>query len=422
MAKLNWTTLLVGAAFVLAFLGYASASGIAPYIIGIGFVVGLLGALNIYHLGTYSKSNHNLTLVLTALTAIVVLAPGLQMSGIMSGISSAPQTLSLDTPGNEQVQTTEGSTMQAALKFYPTDAVGNTYAGTGVVYALDPSAAADRFDFMKILADGQNSKLVRNGAQASPKSVSSGVFTWNNFQGKIGEDVELCGYLDTAPAAGDNVSWCKTIKLTGITAGSTPEWMFSGGDFNWRRYATTATWYDSSDIGRSRYIDMSSSAVEHTVRAYIFPGNNGEGVYNAALYIQSPAANAGAVKDVTIKGPTGASVVYTSLQSTATMSSTDPRFIAAPAVNTSAGGAAGDTQYYVGAFPEEAVKLGSSGVDKAVYEVALRYDHPASGDVEMFLSAVQNADAKTVSGGHFDFGQDLVINMTANTDAVTGWG
>jgi len=378
----------------------------------------ILGVANFFKIGISGDSGHRGHIVaMTIITGAIVLF-GVSLAGIAAQAPAGSLTQPFEsfepTPA-----TPAAATYTAKFSAYPAGQSGGTYTGAGLIYILDTSVASDRYSFMKLLADGNTGKLLAPGgvAPASSISVSSGAFTKTQLTAKSGSNVLMCGYLDVTPAQADNISFCNVVTLNGITGGSIPEWMWSFADgsteYAWRSYATLL-WYDSSDAARTAYLESEASSIEKTFTVYTFPTNNGEKVTDASLYLEAPSSNAGAIKRITIRPPSGESAVYTALQSTGQMSSSDPRFIAAPALTTST-----DTMYFIGAFPQDAIR--SSASEKAKFTIEMVYDHPASGNVSTHLKMVQNANAKTVTGGHFDSppsGFTVYMNATG-TDAWT---
>jgi hypothetical protein len=408
--------ILAAAAQILAGWNY---NGITTILVVVAMI---LGVANLFKIGISGDSGHRGQIVaMTFITGAVVLF-GVSMAGLATQATTASITDQYSALSNQNTNPAAaigGETYTAKFVSYPSGPTGGTYAGSGVVYLLDPSVASDRYSFMKILADGNTGKLLAPGgvAPASSISVSSGAFTKTQLTAKVNSNIMMCGYLDTTPAQGENTSFCQQITLNGITGGSTPEWMWSFADgsteYAWRNYATLL-WYDSSDAARTIYTETEAVSIEKTFTVYTFPTNDGEKGTDTSLYFEAPSSNAGAIKRITIRPPTGEAVTYTALQSTGQMSSNDPRFIAAPALTTST-----DTMYYIGPFPGDAIRASAS--EKAKYTIEMVYDHPASGSVLTYLKTVQNANAKTVSGGHFDSPTSgFQLNMTATgTDAWT---
>lgn len=420
MASRNTITLLAGVGVIMALVG------VNPLLGGIGALTIILAIVGLELVGvlkqipvlqTLSGRQPKGTLAIM-FVAILVLGGflGSIAIGNVAKTASIPDYSNYGQPDDQISTAPSAQVMNANFKFYPANATGSAYAGSGVVYVLDPLLVPDRFTLMKTVADGKTASLTYGGAQASPISVSSGLFQKNQLSGKVNDQVELCGYQDSSPAAGESVSFCKTATLTGITAGSDPIWMWAFADtgsvdYSWRNYATTA-YYDATEAARTGYKETEASAIEKTLTFSVMPTNNGEVITDAALYLEGPASNAGAIKSIKITGPTGQIVTYTALANTGTMSSGAPEFIASPALTTST-----DTMYFIGRFPEDGVRTSTS--DKAKFTIETVYDHPASGNVNFYFKAVQNVDAKSVSGGHFDFGgTSLNLNMTdAGSDA-----
>ena len=409
-------TYLAIAAIIAALIGWQ------PLLFGIS-VVTIVGILLILEITGFLKKIPGLSVLSghikrgTAIMLLVVLAVvvygGASLGGIMSGGG-------ITVPSLPAQQATIGDTYSGEYEFFPSDGDATTYAGSGVVYVLDKSfikssEEESKYDFMKILADGNTGKLLAPGgtAQANAISVSSGEFSKTQLSAKTGDHIALCGYLDNTPAAAENISFCKDVVLTGFnTETSKWNWYFAATgttDYTWYSYATTAI-YDSSDAARTSYNETETTAIEKTFTMYTFPTYNGEGIYDASLYLEAPSSNAGAIKKITITSPPDANgnkatVEYTSLQSTSQMSSNDPRFIAAPSLTTGT-----DTMYYIGKFPRDAVRTSSS--EKAKFTIETTYDHPASSSVLMYFKPVMNSGAKSVTGGHFDWGATIHLNMT----------
>ncbi len=393
--------MLIGAAIVLAVAFLFNQ----PYI-----ALGILGAALVIPKLKMTLGMNMTTVVIVALVVVM----GANIGGLYSstiGTLGTGQVASIGMPAYEG-QPSVGQLQSATLKLNVKHQDGTTYAGSGIIYALKSGIVSDRYSLMKMLYDGKTSDLTPN-----TMTLASGVESYPGFAGRVGDQITLAGYKDTTPAAAENVSFIKTVMLTGITGGSTPEWMISEPQFVWHNYPTLL-FYDSTDTARTRYNESEATAVEKTFTLYMFPTNDGEQWINSALYIEAPSSNAGAFKTIKIADQDGKSVEYTSLQSTGQMSSSDPRFIAAPSLTTST-----DTMYFVGKFPSDEIR--TSSTQKAKMTLTVTYDHPASGSVDTYFKVVSNADALTSSGGHFDSpSTNMKFNMTVNTDAGSAdlWG
>lgn len=417
----NTITYIGIAAVVMALLGLnPMVGGIGLIAIALGIVgLELLGILkNIPVLQTLSGRTPKGTLA-------VLFVAGLIFGGFLGSISMGnvteklPQaTVGNNLLANEQQNTNVPSseTLSAQFNFYPAGNQSGTYAGTGVVYVLDSASIPDRYTFMQKIADGKTAELMYRGAPASSISVSSGTFTKNGMSAELNKPFEVCGYEDSSPALGESIAFCKEAKVTGITGGSVPQYMWKftetgGSDYQWYNYANL-TFADTNEVARLSYKETQASPVDKSFSFDVIPNANGEKWQDAALYIETPSSSAGMFKsiEITLDGKT---VTYTSLQNTGQMSSSMPEFIAAPTLITGT-----DNMYYVGKFPAEPVRTSAS--QKAVATVKVTYSHPASSDVLSYFRVVQNADAKTISGGHFDTTQtNLTLNLT--TSGSSGW-
>ena len=299
------------------------------------------------------------------------------------------------------IQVQEGAVGSASLKLYVKNIAG-TYDGTSTIYAIKPGIVTDRNELMKLIYDGKTSDLI-----PGTMSQSGGTYTLNGYNARIGDTVMFAGYEDSAPAATDNVSFVKMATITGITAGSTPEYMISDSSYIWYNYPTLL-FYDSSDAAKTVYKEGEGTAIEKTFTVYMFPTNNGETWKDAALWIESPESSIANIKRVRITSTQGAVDFGMPYE----ISSVETKFKAQPALTTTT-----NKMYYVGEIPD-VVRTSTSQKAKVTFEVT--YDHPASGDVLNYLKVTQNTNALTSAGGHFDSPAvpGFTLNMTATgTDA-----
>ncbi len=396
--KTGTITLVAIGVVILALLG------INPTIGGIGIVtiglilVGLeiLGILkNIPGLNALSGHAERGTLIL-------LLVVGLLLGGYLGSVAldtgSAPE---LSASGFDQPITASGAEQSAILKLNVKNQNGGTYAGSGVVYALHSGVVNNRNDLMKLVQEGKTGDLAPN-----TMTLSSGVYSYNGFNGKIGDTVTFAGYLDSTPAAAENVSFVATAQITGVTAGSTPEWMISNPQYVWYNYPTLL-FYNYADTSVSQYNESESSAVEKVFTFSMYPSINGEGWNDAILWVEAPAANIAAIKQIKITPEIGTAVTYSGVPQEVT--SSENIFRAVPALTT-----ATDTVYKVGAFPQDGL-LRTSSTQKGRQTIEVTYDHPASGNVLFYFKVTQNSNALTSAGGHFDSpATALQLNMTDN--------
>lgn len=401
--KIGISTILAAIGLILVFLGFFSQSGIAPLAIGLIVLLGILDIVGILHIGKVeSKGTRYLNGALTVITLLMIL----NGAGYLAGATSSTNMLAID----QQPQTLDGATQSATLKLNMRNLIGATYAGSGVVYALHPGVVTDRNDFMKKIADGNTADIAPNSM-----TLSSGVFSLAGYAGKIGDTVTFAGYLDSTPAAAEEKSFVFTATLTGMTAGSTPEWMISKPTYVWYEYPTLL-YYNYADTAVTVYTEDEDVAIEKTLSFSMFPTNNGEQWVDADLWVEAPAASIGAIKSITITPDNGQAVTYSGIP--AEVTSGENLFRAVPALTT-----ATDTMYHVGKFPNSDADGGlvrTSTNQKGRMSVTVTYDHPASGDILFYFKTTQNSNALTSTGGHYDSpATNLMLNMT--TDGTDAW-
>jgi hypothetical protein len=397
IGKLNWALIiLVAGILVQLFMGWSSST-YTMILVGAGILLAVLTVMKITIDGVNSRGKGQI--VLASIVLIVLILFGVNASWIK--LPSVTPTASIVEPS---VGAGTGATYSAVLNLQMKDQVGSTYAGSGTVYALPTGVVTDRNDLMKKLYDGETALL-------TPKSMTltSGVMSYSGFNAKIGDTVYFAGYRDTTPGAAENVSFVKTAKITGITAGSTPEFMLDDSSFVWYNYPTLL-FYDPTDTARTIYVEDEDSAIEKTLTFYVFPTNNGEKWIDANLWLESPSSSIAAIKRIKMTAQDGTTVTYGMPQE---LTTSDSAYRATPALTTST-----DTMYSVGKFPQDSVR--TSTTQKAKYTVEATYDHPASGSVLLYFKVTQNTNALTSAGGHYDSpSTNLNLNMTAiGTD---GW-
>lgn len=317
--------------------------------------------------------------------------------------SSTSATISTPTVITNGVVSQPGQEGTAVLKLNVKDQLGATYAGTGTVYALKSGIVTDRNDLMQKIYDGNTASITPN-----TMTLTSGVEQFNGFSGKIGDQVVFAGYKDSTPGAAENVSFVKTVTITGITAGSTPEWMLSDAQFVWYNYPTLL--FYNQGTARTIYEDDEDTAIEKSITFDVYPTNNGEQYIDTALWLESPEANIAAIKKVEVVAPDGSKVSYGMPQE---VTSTENKFRAKPALTTST-----NKMYYVGALPVDAVR--TSTTEKGKYSITVTYDHPASSYVNMYFKITSNTNALTSTGGHIDT-PSTNLNLNMSSAGTDGW-
>lgn len=401
--KIGISTILAAIGLALVSFGFYNQPGIAPLAIGLLVLIGILDIFGILHLGKLeSKGTRLFNGLLTGLTLLLILnSSGYIGSDTTSNPLSVPSSF-----GTEPVQA-QGATASAILKLNMKDMIGGVYAGSGTVYAPPAGTVTNRNDLMKMIQDGKTAQLT-----PYTMTLTSGVFSYNGYPAKIGDTVTFAGYQDGTPGAAENVSFVMTTQITGLTAGSTPEWMVSTPQYVWYNYPTLL-YYNYADTAVTSYNETEASAIEKAFTFSMFPSINGQEWIDAYLWIEAPAASIGAIKNIKITSSDGQNVEYAGIP--AEVTSAENLFRAAPALTTST-----DTMYLVGKFPSDGMVRTSSS-QKAKQTVEVTYDHPASGSVKFYFKTTQNTNALTSTGGHFDSpATNLLLDMNATgADAWT---
>jgi len=289
-----------------------------------------------------------------------------------------------------------GQQANAILKLNVKDQDAGTYAGSGIIYALKSGIISDRNDLMKKVAEGDTALLAPNSM-----TLASGVYSFNGFSGRVGDVITYAGYLDATPAVAENVSFVKTVTLTGITGGSTPEWMTSDAQYVWYNYPTLLFYNQGTAV--TVYKDTEAAAIEKSLSFDVYPSIDGEQYIDSYLWLEAPEANIAAMKDFEITAPDGTKVSYGMPQE---VTSVENMFRAKPALTTST-----DKMYLVGKLPVDSVR--TSTTEKAKYSITATYDHPASNNVLVYFKITSNTNALTTAGGHIDTpSTNLQLNMT----------
>lgn len=400
MTKINWAlVILILGAIIQLFVGWNSST-IATVIVAAGLIIGVLTMIRITINGVNDKGKGAIMLMTIILGILLVF--GLSAAGL---VKESAQVASLSTT-ETGIQAQVGAEGNAVLKLNARNGTGGTYISTGTVYALKPGVVSDRYNLMKKIYDGDLFSLTPNSM-----TLSSGVYSINGYSARIGDQVTFAGYYDSSPAAAENVSFVKTATITGITAGSNPEWMLSDAQLVWYDYPTLA-FYDPTETARTVYTEDEDASVQKTLSFDMFPTNNGEQWTDASIWVESPSANIAAITHVKVTGVdmNGASYVY-DYGMPYEISSADNLFKATPALTTST-----NKMYYIGKIADS-VRTSTTQKGKVHFEVT--YDHPASGSVNFYFKAVQNTNALTTTGHYQSPATNL--NLNATTTGTDGW-
>lgn len=398
---------ILGALAVFAIV--AVLIGWQPLLFGIGVVTIVISLLILEILNILKKipglsvlSGHISKghAVLAVIVLVVLTYGGISLAGITSGGGAGPLTVpSLTQPPT--LPSAPGALQSATLRLN-VKSVNGTYNGASTVFGLPAGIVSDRNALMKKVYEGKTSDLT-----PGIMSLTSGQFSLSGFNAKIGDTVTFAGYQDNTPAATENISFVKTATITGMTAGSTPEWMLSDSNYVWYNYPTLA-FYDATDTQRSGYNESEGSAIEKTFTFNVFPGYWGDTFKDTYLWVEIPESNVAAIKKVKITASDGTVVEYGMPQS---VTSSENIFKAVPSLTTST-----DKIYNIGKLPVDSVRINNNEKAKQIVEVT--YDHPASSFVLAYFKITTNTNALTSAGGHYDSpSTNLRLNMTDNTTA-----
>ncbi len=398
--KIGFSTILAVLLAILALAGYITHPGVTSLITGL---LALLVGLMVFGI-IRSKNEESGTRVLNGIIWAVAVLVMVNQLGWLGG--AATPALDTSSSTTEQVATQPGA-KAAILKLNVKNGTGVTYSGAGTVYALHPGVVNNRNDLMKMIQEGRTGDLTPNSM-----TLASGVLSFNGYSGKIGDTVTFAGYHDATPGAGENVSFVITSKITGLSAGSTPEWMISDPQYVWYNYPTLL-YYNYADTAVTQYHEAEASAVEKTLTFSMYPTNNGERWTDAMLWVEAPESSIAAIKQVKITPETGTPVTYSGVPQEVT--SGENLFRAVPAVTNGT-----NKVFKVGAFPADGL-VRTSSTQKGRQTVEVTYDHPASGDVYFYFKTTSNSNALTSTGGHFDSPATNMLLMmnTTGTDAWT---
>ncbi|MDD3840110.1 MAG: hypothetical protein PHP06_05995 [Clostridia bacterium] len=397
--KISLNTILQVIGLILIILGFSTAAGIAPLVIGLILLIGGLDVFGILRIGKVEEKG---TRILNGLIWGLALILAVNASGIL-GLP----VQELKVPTNQQDQQAALQGTSATLKLNVKNAVGGTYASTGTIYALH-NEVSDRNDFMKLIQEGKIGEIA-----PYTMSLTTGVYSLAGYTGKVGDIVTFAGYQDNTPGAAENVSFVMTAKLTGLeNSDSGNAWTISNPVKVWYNYPTLL-YYNYADTAVTSYLESEASSVEKSVTFDMFPTNNGEQWTDSVLWLEAPQSNIGAIKTITITPETGTAVTYSGIPQEVV--SSENLFRAVPALTTST-----DKMYKVGAFPAEGL-LRTSTTAKGRMSVKVTYDHPASGSVLFYFKTTQNSNALTSAGGHYDSpATNFMLNMSVvGTDAWT---
>ncbi len=264
-----------------------------------------------------------------------------------------------------------------------------THAKYNANGAFDKSLT--RYNIMKTHYDKGLDGLTGFGG-GTPKdiTVSSGEWSEPQLSGKKGDKVLVYTYVDTSPAATENISSAELMTLadfyreTGKWVAQTPE-----GTVKWNLYSyATYDWRDGTDTNVNNYslADAASALSNQVITWYSRSGVKGEMVPDGAIYLKAPSNYTAKFRSLTLTDKFGHSKKYTGLSKAENFDSTDPRSVASTVLSSAT---SPWSWYFIGYLPDDMVTLYTSG-DKNRVTWELETDTYGS-NVTVTFNLVQNA-------------------------------
>lgn len=291
---------------------------------------------------------------------------------------------------------------------------GAAFADAGYdMYLLDYttySASSANEILQDIITSGTGILVSPEGMTASPDTVTSGKFTWDDQIAKIGDKFIIFGYDDVTPAAGDYQPFFTEIEIVGynselgtFTISPNRHQLYTFGAVDSYNFAST-------DI--TGYTEDEDAAVAGlTIGFDLYSDADNNVSVDGGLYIELPSAMQSQINKITVSTTDGVFAEYSSFLDTSNMDTSNPIFESAPSKQTS-----GNNLYFVGALPD-ALRTSSTSKDKT--NVEMDYDHLGTGDYLVYIYAVQ-----MLNGGsdiHFDIAANPAFALNATPDGTDGW-
>lgn len=320
--------------------------------------------------------------------------------------------------------------IREALPAVPTAAVGDLY-GADIVIIVAGTAGADFADagydmylldhtiysgsnenaiLQEIIDSGTGGLISPDGTTATPETVSSGKFTWDDQTARVGDQFVIFGFDDSTPAAADYETFFTIITINGynpdlgtfqISPNRYQLYTFGAVD-SYNFAATDITGYQEDE-------DAAKSGMTIDFDLYADADNNIS--KDMGIYIELPSAMQSSINKITVSTDAGKFAEYSSFLDTSNMDTSNVIFESAPSKQT-----AGNNLYYIGMVPDS---LRTSSTAKEEINVEVDYDHLGTGSNLCYLYAVQ-----LVNGGsdiHFDIAANPAFMLNATADGTDGW-
>ena len=279
--------------------------------------------------------------------------------------------------------------------------------------------SATRYNIMKTHYDkGLDGLTAFGGGTPKDITVSSGEWSEAQLSGRKGDKVLVYTYVDTSPAATENISSTELMTLmdfyreTGKWVAQTPE-----GTVKWNLYSyATYDWRDGTDTNVNNYslADAATALSNQVITWYSRAGVKGEQVPDGAIYLKAPSNYTAKFKSLTLTDKFGHSQKYTGMSKAENFNSDDPRSVASTVLSSAT---SPWSWYFIGYLPTDMVTLYTSG-DKNRVTWELESDSYGS-NVTVTFNVVQNARALSSNNGPFviadEFDIAFVDIATTNT-------
>lgn len=291
---------------------------------------------------------------------------------------------------------------------------GAAFADAGYdMYLLDYntySASSANEILQEVIDSGTGGLMSPEGTTATPDTVASGKFTWDDQIASVGDSFIIFGYDDTTPAAGDYEAFFATITINGYNA-ELGTFTVSPNRYQLYTYGTVDSYnFAGTDVaGYQEDEDASKSGMTIDFDLYSDADNNVS--RDIGIYVELPSAMQSAINKIIVSTDAGKFAEYSSFLDTSNMDTSNPIFESAPSKQTS-----GNNLYYVGAVPDA---LRTSSTAKEETNIEVDYDHLGTGSNLCYVYAVM-----MVNGGsdiHFDINANPAFTLNATADGTDAW-
>lgn len=377
-------------------------AGVILAILGFMYILDYIGLLRKIP-GLNVASGHIPKNIFVLILSLVLIASGAGMTlgDVTETVNSLESQSTTDTYG-------------ADINLIVAGTAGAAFADSGFeMYLLDYetySGSNANAILQDVIDSGTGGLVSPEGTTATPDTVTSGLFTWQDQVAKIGDKFVVWGYDDETPAAGDYETFFEIIEIVGFNA---EQGTFTVTPNRYQLYtfgAVDSYNFASTDItGYTEDADSATAGMTISFDLYSDADNNIS--KDMGLFIELPSAMQSQINKITVTNDDGLFAETSSFLDTSILGIGNKFFESAPAKQT-----AGNSIYYVSELPN-ALRTSTTAKDKI--NVELDYDHLGTGSNLIYIYAVQ-----MVSGGsdiHFDIAANPAFALNATADGTDGW-